>query len=114
MENDTSREDYQRLHERFVSNGTGSDSPIEILAISTISHLAVLINGLAVFIINQSWSRENDSKKHSQTYSLFSHVREWTITALPLLLSLTIMSEDWIFIVIVMILKKKFPSSPAF
>ena len=102
MENDISREDYQRLHERFVSNGTGSDSPVEILAISTISHLAVLINGLVVFIFNQSWSSENDSKERSQIFLWFSYLREWIITALPLLLSLTIMSEDWIFIVIVM------------
>ena len=39
-------DDYKRLHERFISNGTGADSPVEIMSISTIPHLAVLLNGL--------------------------------------------------------------------
>ena len=99
MANDIEGEVYKRLHEQFISNGTGSDSPIEILSISTIPHFAVLLNGLLVFYIQQIWHDENASSRHSKVY-WWLYMVDFGITTIPLLLSLTCMSEEWMIIVI--------------
>ena len=100
MENNGEGEDYKRLHEIFVSNGTGSDSPVEILSISTIPHFAVLLNGLLVFSIKQIWNDEPVSSKRSTMFLCCMYLLDFAISTLPLLLSLTCMSEDWVLIII--------------
>ena len=92
-------EEYKRMHERFISNGTGSDSPVEIMSISTIPHLAVILNGLLVFSINQFNNIDGKSSFYSKSTLGLIYFFDFGISTAPLLLSLTSMSEDWIYVV---------------
>ena len=89
---------YKRMHELFISNGTGADSPVEIMSISTIPHLAVLLNGLLVFCINQL-NIVDTCYLYSKSLLGFLYVLDFGISTVPLLLSLTCMSEDWRYLV---------------
>ena len=92
-------DDYKRLHERFISNGTGADSPVEIMSISTIPHLALLLNGLLVFSINQFNNEDGKRSNYSKNILGFIYFLDIVISTAPLLLSLTSLSEDWIYLV---------------
>ena len=90
---------YKRMHERFISNGTGADSPVEIMSISTIPHLAVLLNGLLVFCIDQLNIVDDTCYLYSKSLLGFLYLIDFGISTIPLLLSLTCMSEDWVYLV---------------
>ena len=92
-------DDYKRLHERFIANGTGADSPVEIMSISTIPHLALLLNGLLVFSINQFNNEDGKRSNYSKSILGFIYFLDIVISTTPLLLSLTSLSEDWIYLV---------------
>ena len=92
-------DDYKRLHERFISNGTGADSPVEIMSISTIPHLAVLLNGLLVFSVSQLSITNGSYSFNSKSLQFILYLFDFGISTIPLLLSLTSMSEDWIYLV---------------
>ena len=101
MESEEELNDYKHLHELFISNGTGADSPIEILSISTIPHLAVILNGLLVLSISQTLRSENvfcGTKSFLGCLYLF----DFGISTVPLLLSLTCMSDDWLYIILIL------------
>ena len=92
-------DDYKRLHERFIANGTGADSPVEIMSISTIPHLALLLNGLLVFSINQFNNADGKRSNYSKSILGLIYFFDIGISTVPLLLSLTSLSEDWIYLV---------------
>ena len=92
-------DDYKRLHERFIANGTGADSPVEIMSISTIPPLSLLLNGLLVFSINQFNNEDGKRSNHSKSILGFIYFLDIVISTAPLLLSLTSLSEDWIYLV---------------
>ena len=92
-------DDYKRLHERFIANGTGADSPVEIMSISTIPHLALLLNGLLVFSVNQFNNEDGKRSNYSKSILGFIYFFDIVISTAPLLLSLTSLSEDWIYLV---------------
>ena len=92
-------DDYKRLHERFIANGTGADSPVEIMSISTIPHLALILNGLLVFSINPFNNIDGKRPNYSKSILGFIYFLDIVISTAPLLLSLTSLSEDWIYLV---------------
>ena len=100
MEDDGESDDYNHMHERFISNGTGSDSPIEILSISTIPHLAVILSGLLIFSINQILHDKQLFCEGSKSFWGLLYLLDFGISTIPLLLSLTCMSEDWLYILL--------------
>ena len=100
MEGDGESNDYNHMHERFISNGTGSDSPIEILSISTIPHLAVILSGLLIFSINQILNDKQLFCEGSKSFWGVLYLLDFGISTIPLLLSLTCMSEDWSYILL--------------
>ena len=100
MEGNDYGENYKHLHEIFISNGTGSDSPVEILSISTIPHYSVLLNGFLAFSIKHIWDDENFFRERSKLTLNFICMFDFVISTIPLLLCLTSMSEDWIYIVL--------------
>ena len=99
MESVPENDDYKALHEKFISNGTGTDSPVEILGISTIPILAVALNGLLVLTVNRIPHTENWIGGNSKTFLLSFYLLDFVVSSLPLLLSLTSMSDNWMYIV---------------
>ena len=99
MESVPENDDYKALHEKFISNGTGTDSPVEILGISTIPILAVALNGLLVLTVNRIPQTENWIGGNSKSFLLSFYLLDFVVSSLPLLLSLTSMSDNWMYIV---------------